>query len=91
MNQSAIQASSISLMPYYVLGVVGTGMGIAVVAVLNFFTPLEPIQDLILGQYQTMTLDRVMTHYLPRFLLISGLSFFAVVTGINCLRERTSI
>ena len=48
-NQSAIKASNISLMPYYILGLVGTGMGIVVVAVLNFFTPLEPIQDLILG------------------------------------------
>ena len=35
MNQSAIQASSISLMPYYILGLVGTGMGILVVAVLR--------------------------------------------------------
>ncbi|MCM2286663.1 MAG: SpoIIE family protein phosphatase [Desulfobacula sp.] len=91
LNQDAIQASSISLMPYYVLGVVGTGMGIVVVAVLNFFTPLEPIQDLILGQYQTMTLNRVMTHYLPRFLLISGLAFFAVFTGINRMLRPISL
>jgi sigma-B regulation protein RsbU (phosphoserine phosphatase) len=90
-NQSAIKASSISLMPYYILGLVGTGMGIVVVAVLNFFTPLEPIQDLILGQYQSMTLNRVMTHYLPRFLLISGLSFFAVVTGINRMLRPISL
>ena len=89
MNQSVLKASNISLVPYYVLGLVGTGMGIVVVAVLIFFTPLEPIQDLILGQ--TMTLNRVMTHYLPRFLLISGLSFFAVVMGINRMLRPISL
>jgi len=91
MSQSAIQASSISLMPYYVLGVVGTTVGILVVAVLNFFTPLDPIQHMILGQAHSLTWNRLATFFLPRLLMVLGLSYFAVITGSNRMLRPISV
>lgn len=84
-------ARNISLMPYYILGVVGTTISIIVVAVLNFFTPLDPIQNLILGQYQSLTWNRVVMYYLPRLFLILGLSYFAVITGSKRMLKPISV
>nr|NJM01809.1 SpoIIE family protein phosphatase [Desulfobacula sp.] len=91
MNQAAVKVSGISLMPYYVLGVTGTTVGIMVVAVLNFFTPLDPIQHMILGQAHSLTWNRLATFFLPRLLMVLGLSYFAVITGSNRMLKPISV
>ncbi|OGR22519.1 MAG: hypothetical protein A2277_01615 [Desulfobacterales bacterium RIFOXYA12_FULL_46_15] len=84
-------ARNISLMPYYILGVVGTTISIFVVVILNFFTPLDPIQNLILGQCQSLTWNRVVMYYLPRFFLILGISCFAVIMGSSLILRPISL
>ncbi len=90
-NESKINACDISLMPYYLLGVMGTTVGILVVVVLNFFTPLDPIQNMIRGQSDFLTWNRVITFFLPRLLLVLSLSYFAVITGSNRMLKPISV
>jgi len=78
-----INVSEIRLAPYYVVGVTATTIGVLVVVILNFFTPLDSIQARILGQNQSLTLEIALKFFLPRLLLVLSLSYFAVINVIS--------
>lgn len=80
---SKIDASEITLAPYYVVGIVATTIGVLLVVMLNYFTPLDSIKARILGQNQSLTLEIVIKTFLPKFLLVLGISYFAAINVIN--------
>ncbi len=85
-----INVSEIRLAPYYVVGVTATTIGVLVVVILNFFTPLDSIQARILGQNQAFTLEIALKTFLPRLLLVLSLSYFAVINVISRMLKPIS-
>ncbi|MCP4370101.1 MAG: SpoIIE family protein phosphatase [Deltaproteobacteria bacterium] len=89
-DPSKINASEITLAPYYVVGVVATTIGVLLVIILNYFTPLDSIQARILGQNQSLTLEVVIKSFFPRLLLVLSLSYFAAVNVISRMLKPIS-
>jgi len=87
---SKINVSEIRLAPYYVVGVTATTIGVMLVFILNFFTPLDSIQARILGQNQSLTLEFVLKSFLPRLLLVLSFSYFAVINVISRMLKPIS-
>ena len=85
-----INVSEIRLAPYYVVGIIATTIGVLVVVILNFFTPLDSIQARILGQNQALTLEIALKTFLPRLLLVLSLSYFAVINVISRMLKPIS-
>jgi len=85
-----INASEITLVPYYVVGVVATTIGVLLVVILNYFTPLDSIQARILGPNQSLTLEVVLKAFLPRLLLVLSLSYFAAINVISRMLKPIS-
>ena len=82
--------SEITLIPYYIIGVVATTIGVLVVVILNFFTPLDSIQARILGPDQSVTLEFLLKSFAPRLAFVLGLSYFAVISGISRMLKPIS-
>ncbi len=89
-DPSKINASEITLAPYYVVGIVATTIGVLLVIILNYFTPLDSIQARILGQNQSLTLEVVIKSFFPRLLLVLSLSYFAAVNVISRMLKPIS-
>jgi phosphoserine phosphatase RsbU/P len=87
---SKINVSEIRLAPYYVVGIIATTIGVLVVVILNFFTPLDSIKARILGQNQVLTLEVVIKTFFPRLLLLLGISYFAVINMIRRMLKPIS-
>ncbi len=87
---SKINVYEIRLAPYYVVGVIATTIGVLVVVILNFFTPLDSIQARILGQNQYFTLEIALKSFLPRLLLVLSISYFAVISVISRMLKPIS-
>jgi phosphoserine phosphatase RsbU/P len=87
---SKINVSEIKLAPYYLIGLAATTIGILVVVLLNFFTPLDSIRARILGQNHTLTLEVLIKFFFPRFLLVLGISYFAVIHMIKRMLKPIS-
>ncbi|MCD4722041.1 MAG: SpoIIE family protein phosphatase [Desulfobacula sp.] len=90
MTASKINVSEITLTPYYVIGLAAITIGVLVVVILNFFTPLDSIQDRILGLDQVLTLEFVLKSFFPRLLLVLTLSYFAVIKTIGQMLKPIS-
>ncbi len=82
--------SEITLVPYYIIGVVATTIGVLVVVILNFFTPLDSIKARMLGPDQALTLEFVLKSFAPRLAFVLGLSYFAVISGISRMLKPIS-
>jgi len=89
-SASEINVSEITLTPYYLVGVMATTVGIMVVVLLNFFTPLDLIQSRILGHGQILTWEAVIKSFLPRLLIVLGLSYLFTIGGINRMLKPVS-
>ncbi|NOX35691.1 MAG: PP2C family protein-serine/threonine phosphatase [Deltaproteobacteria bacterium] len=87
---SKINVSDIRLAPYYVVGVVATTVGILVVAVFNFFTPLGLIQTRFLGPDQALTLGILIKVFFPRLVFVLSLSYLFVIGGISRILRPVS-
>jgi len=87
---SKINVSEIKLVPYYVIGIAATTIGVLVVIGLNFFTPLDSIKARIFGQNQVLTLEVVIKTFFPRLLLLFGISYFAVINVIRRMLKPIS-
>jgi len=87
---SKINVSEIRLAPYYVVGIIATTIGVLVVVILNFFTPLDSIQARILGQNQSFTLEIALKSFLPRLFLVLSISYFAVISVISRMLKPIS-
>ncbi len=87
---SKINVYEIRLAPYYVVGIIATTIGVLVVVILNFFTPLDSIQARILGQNQYFTLEIALKSFLPRLLLVLSISYFAVISVISRMLKPIS-
>ena len=87
---SKINVYEIRLAPYYVVGIIATTIGVLVVVILNFFTPLDSIQARILGQNQYFTLEIALKSFLPRLFLVLSISYFAVISVISRMLKPIS-
>ncbi|MCF6248999.1 MAG: SpoIIE family protein phosphatase [Desulfobacula sp.] len=90
-STSKTNASDITLTPYYAVGIVATTVGLLVILILNFFTPLDLIQTRIFGQDQALTWKIIFIIFLPRFLFVLGISYIFVLFGINQMLKPISI
>ncbi len=87
---SKIKASEITLQPYYVVGVVATTIGVLIVVMLNFFTPLDFIQNRILGYNRPMSWGVLISYFFPRLIVVLGFSYFSVIVMIRQMLKPLS-
>jgi sigma-B regulation protein RsbU (phosphoserine phosphatase) len=73
------------LLPYYIVGIVSTAIGILVVFVLNLSTPLDFIQNRILVNRDVFTWQTFVWFFAPRFLIILCVAFISSAIGIRHL------
>lgn len=89
-NASKTDVSEITLKPYYVVGIVATTIGVLIVATLNFFTPLDFIQDRILGYNRPMSWGILISYFLPRLIVVLGVSYSSVIVMIRQMLKPVS-
>jgi len=81
-----LDVSDISLVGYYVFGVVGTTIGIIVVLIFNLFTPLEFTRTqffILTGDGGASTGAVLFGRILPRLVIILLISYIPVMVGMN--------
>ncbi|MCK5683883.1 SpoIIE family protein phosphatase, partial [bacterium] len=87
---SKFNISQITLKPYYTVGVVSTTIGLFIVVLLNFFTPLDFIQDRILGNNRPMTMDHLFSFFFPRLIFVLVISYLPVIVSIRQMLKPVS-
>ncbi len=86
-----ITVSEIRLIYYYIVGIVATTIGVLMVALLNFTTPLDLIRDKILGHAGVITPEIILRFFLPRLCAVLSISYVLVIIGINRMLKPISI
>jgi len=89
-NTSKINVSEITLKPYYAVGIISTTIGVLIVVILNFFTPLDFIQARILGYSQPLTWKIGVYYFLPRLFLVLSISYLSVLISIRQMLKPVS-
>jgi sigma-B regulation protein RsbU (phosphoserine phosphatase) len=68
------------LAPYY-LGVISTTISIIIVFILNFSTPLEFIQNRIVGPDEVITFNGFLQFFIPRIAVILSIAYLSILIG----------
>ncbi len=89
-NASKTDVSEITLKPYYMVGVIATTIGIFVVVVLNLFTPLDFIENRILGDNLPMSPATLIPVFFPRLILVLGVAYISVILNIRQILKPVS-
>ncbi len=85
-----VKVSEITLAPYYVIGIVATTIGILVVVILNFVTPLDSIQARILGENHILTWEGLFKLFFPRLVVVLGFFYIVILFGIKRILKPVS-
>ncbi len=89
-NTSKINVSEVTLKPYYAVGIISTTVGVLIVGMLNFFTPLDFIQAHILGYNQPLTWTIGVYYFLPRLFMVFSISYLSVLISIRQMLKPVS-
>ena len=83
-------SSQISLVPYYMIDLIATTIGIVVVVFFNMATPLEFIRNQIFGENQAFSWQVLFLFFLPRLVLILAISYLSVIVCMKQLLKPVS-
>ncbi|MFT5701399.1 MAG: serine phosphatase RsbU (regulator of sigma subunit) [Desulforhopalus sp.] len=81
----------ITLAYYYWIGIISVTIGVAVVVLLNLFTPLQIIENSILEHTQTASNNTLFEFALPRLFLLLFLSYGVVLLGLRSLLKPIAV
>lgn len=83
--ESKLKSPRITLIYYYGVSIISVTIGITAVVLLNLFTPLQIIQNAVMGGDNSVPLKDVLGLFLPRLFLVVVLAYGIVALGLRQL------
>ena len=80
-----------ALVNYYWIGIISVTIGIAVVLLLNLFTPLQIIENSIVQKNQADSGKSLFELVLPRLILILGSAYGVIILGLRYLLKPIAV